>query len=542
MPRLAGRRRALIGALLLVIVVLPSAAWSQQPGGGTTRPGAVTPPPGGTAPGAPPPGSETTPTEPGPTAPVAPIAPVAPAVPQPVPVIPDPLLIPPLTIPSVPQRFLPPPTAAVAPSARYQLLYSFGISEEYTDNFNLTERKKQENFRSTVSPGLTLQVNAAFVKGQVGYTFSPSYDTATSEVSLFHSLIGQVTWDVTPLWRLTLADTLTRSDQTEQASSLQLRQQRQTFTSNVLSLTSDYQLDRVATRQSYLWSTFSDTGGQETTSHTIGLSATLPIYRTNSVSAGYEYLSSTTTSGGDAQGSTSTFGLSPARDSETIGHKFSASASRQINALRTVGVSASYALRSLTEDTGDSDFQVWNASVFHDYVPNSRLTLHATLGVSGVTTDSGQSAGPNLSTLSSLSYRFARAVLTVSIDKGVSETFGEGQNFGLVETEGAKASLLYPFTPLLSGTIDGYYRHNKQTGITDTTRTSSADEETKIWGGSLTLSWQVMRSLLLSLSYTYTKQTSDNATTQVGTVNPTTGLNAGNYTENRVKASLTLSF
>jgi len=537
MPGFAGRRRPLIGALLLLTLVSPTMAWSQQPAPGTVRPGTTSAPPTTT----PAPTGEGAPTT-EPTAPptLAPVAPPTSELPQPIPVIPDPLLIPPLTIPSVPQRYLPAPTAAVAPTARFQFLPTIGFSEEYTDNFNLTERNKVSNYRSTISPGLSLSINSAFVKGLVGYTFSPSYDTATDDISMFHSLIGNVAWDVTPLWKLTLADTFTKGDQPEQANSLGLRRQRQEFTSNILSLSSDYLLGTVATRQSYVMSKFSDQNGQDTTAHTLALSAVLPIYRTNSLSAGYEYLSSSTTSTGS--NSTSVFGLaSNTGDSDVTGHKLSLSLSRKVNSFRSYGVIASYALRSATSNTQDVDFQVWNAQVFHDYELTNRLKLHTTLGVSGVNTDSGQSSGPSLSTQSSLVYQFAKAILTVAADKGVSETFTQGENFGLVETEGARASLSYPFTPSITGTVDGYYRHNKETGIGGFTTNTTGNGETKSWGGSLTFSWQILRTLLFTLTYTYTKQTGDTNNPN-GTVNSTNGVNDSNYTENHVKAAFTLSF
>jgi len=247
-----------------------------------------------------------------------------------------------------------------------------------------------------------------------------------------------------------------------------------------------------------------------------------------------------TTGGGN---STSVFGLpSNAGEVDVTGHKLTLALSRKVNAYRTYGINASYALRSTTSNTQDVDFQVWNAQVFYDYELTTRLKLHTSLGVSGVSTDSGQGSGPDLSTLSSLVYQFAKAILTVSVDKGVSETFTAGENFGIVETEGARASLSYPFTPSITGLIDGYWRHNKETGLGGfTTNTTTGNRETTSWGGSVNLSWQILRTLLFTLTYTYTKQTGDTNNPN-GTVNSTNGINDSNYTENRVKAAFTLTF
>jgi hypothetical protein len=57
-----------------------------------------------------------------------------------------------------------------------------------------------------------------------------------------------------------------------------------------------------------------------------------------------------------------------------------------------------------------------------------------------------------------------RAVLGLRLERGLSETFGQGQNFGVVETSSVSGSAAYKFTPLLSRLITGGYRANKFTG------------------------------------------------------------------------------
>ena len=508
------------GLLLVVFVALPHPAFPQEP-----------------APGRPP----TPPPTPGPVQ----LTPVIPET-QPVPVIPDTQLIPTLTIPSVPQRVLPAPAFRAAPTARFNLEPTVSVSEEYTDNFNLTARNKQSNFRSTVAPGLGLNINSAFVKGLVAYKFAPSHDTATDEVSLFHSFLGQVLWEATPLWTLTLADTLTRSDQPSEADRLGLRQQRQTFTSNTLSLVSDYLLGTVATRQSYQMATFSSEEGDETTSHTLALSATVPLGQTNSISGGYEYLVSNSTGGTTSSGATSTTTSGASSDFDVTGHKLTAGATRKLNTLRSVGITTSYAVRTVTSGTGETDFQLWSAAVFTDYALPGRLKLSSSLGVSGLSSDSGSSVGPNLSTKSSLTYQFARAVLSLAVDKGFSETFAEGENFGVVETEGVNGSLSYPFTPSLTGTLTGSYRRNKTTGIGDTSLgNQQQNQQTENWGGTLSFSLRLRPGLLLELSYTYTRQAgsdSNNRQSVTGTTgNGSIGID-NSYTENRLKAAVNLSF
>jgi hypothetical protein len=539
MPRLLGRSRSLTGGLVLALALhLP--AFGQEPPkpAAPGTPGQTPGTPGQTTPGQPP----GVPAQPAPP-PIATPVPVIQPLPEtaPVPVIPDVQLIPSPNVPSAPQRVLPAPASRAVPTARFQIDPTISVSEEFTDNFFLTERKTRSNFRSTVAPGFGVTINSAFVKGLVNYKFSPSYDTALDDISLFHSLLGQVVWEVTPRWKLTLADTFTRSDEPAEADRLGLRQERSTFTTNTLLLASDYLISTVATRQAYQFSTFSDDNGGETTSHTLSLSATVPLLQTNSLSGGYEYLTSTSTG---TNVNTPTTSLTTADESDVTGHRFTAGATRRLHALQTVGITTSYALRNVSRQTGDSDFQIWNASTFTDYELPGRLRLNVTVGVSGVQADP-DNVGPNLSTKSSLSYQFARAVATLAVDRGFSETFTEGENFGVIETEGVTASLSYPFTPSLTGLVTGRYRHNKTVDVGAIGTTARQNEETENWGGTVSLTWLIRRNLTFELSYSYTQQVAF-GDRQVGATSGQFGGSLGGgdntYTENRVRAAVNFTF
>jgi hypothetical protein len=457
---------------------------------------------------------------------------------QPVPVIPDGQLIPSPNIPSSPVRVLPAPALRAAPSARIQIDPSITVSEEYTDNFDLSERNRRSNFRSTISPTLGVAINGAFLKGLVSYKLAPSYDTAVDDVSLFHSLLGQIVWEVNPRWKLTLADTFTHSDEPSDADRLGLRQQRQTFTRNTLLLASDYVIGRVATRQSYQMASFTDDLGEETKSHTLALSATAPLYQTNSISGGYEYLTGTST-GSRTDPSTA---LTSSDDFDITGHRFTAAATRKLNTLQSVGVTTSYALRHVTSQTRE-DFQLWNVSTFTDYELPGRLRLHLTLGVSGLNTDSDD-VGPNFSTKSTLSYQFARAVISVGVDRGFSETFTEGENFGVVATQGVSASLSYSFTPSLTGSIGASYRRSKTTNIGDDVGTNQRIDEAENWGGLLGVIWQVRKGLSVEVGYSYIKQIGSDDRQSTGTAGQFGGRldTNNNYTENKVRAAVNFTF
>jgi hypothetical protein len=520
MPRQAENSRSVTGVVVLLALALllssPTLAQQPTPGDKPTAPSDQ-------------PADPRQPAQPRP--PAEPTPPL-----EPVQVIPG--LIPnqpPSTIPSGQQRVLPMPTPGVPTTAIFQFQPSVSLIEEYTDNFNLTKSDKESNFRSTISPGIRLLINSAFTKGILDYRFAPSYDTATDDIEFFHTLLGQVVWDVTPLWKLTLSDTLTRGDQPGEADRLGLRSDRRTFTTNTISLTSDFLLGIVATRQAYQNTIFSDDTGSETISHTLAASAIFPVYQTNSITVAYDYLTSKTT-GGDNGSNTSSGIRSTTGDSEVDGHQLTLSGSRRLTTQASVGLTGSYGLRSFEDDTGTTDFQVWNASIFSSYTLPGRLSLRGSAGVTGIQTDT-ENLGPGFFTLTSLTYQFVRATAALSLDKGFSETFSGGENFGVVDTEGVTGSLTYSFTPTLSGTASAFYRRNKSTGIgNDSDNTSSTgDSRSETWGGSIGFGWRILRGLLLDVTYTYVNQSSDSQ--GGGGTNDT-----NSYTENRVRAGLTFNF
>jgi opacity protein-like surface antigen len=257
----------------------------------------------------------------------------------------------------------------------------------------------------------------------------------------------------------------------------------------------------------------------------LAASATIPIYLTNSASVGYEYIDSKTDQSG---GTTGDQGFFSSDSFKVRGHQFTAGASRQLSPITTVGLRGSYALRTGTDETGDEDFQLWNFAVFGRHILPGRLTLDGSVGVTGASSDSSGSVGPNFFTVTSASYQLGRALIALGFDSGFSETFTEGQNFGVVETRGVIGSFSYAITPAISGTLSGSWRRNEPTGIGD----ASIQSDTTTWTGAVGVSWRIQRRLLLDLTYIYTDHT-DNRRTDV-----TTSGSDGSYTENRVQASL----
>lgn len=425
---------------------------------------------------------------------------------------------PPSSIPSAPPVALPaPPDATVRPARIFELRPTLGLAEEYTDNFTRSERDPTSNLRSTIAPGLLVLLDHGFLTGQAGYNLSVFHDTSQEDLGVFHALAGRLAWEATPRFTLGMAYALTQSDEPERADRLNLRQERRTFTRNTFALDATYALATVEVRPHYRLSSFSGSD-QTTLSHTAGAGASLAIGRIHSLTAGYDYLLSETTRrrrAGPVAG--------VAGDSELRGHELTAALSRELSVRSSAGLSAAYAARQQTTSAGDSDFSRWSVSLFNNYVLPGTIILRGNIGVSQLTGD--RSDGALLpTTFSSLSYWFGSLVAGLTVERGYSETFGQGENFGVVETSGASASLSYPFTPLVHGFIDVSYRENKFTGEGG----GRAGEEETTLGGRAVLSIQLRRWLRSSLEYAYT----DTSSSSTGR----------GFTENRVRLMLNAAF
>lgn len=391
---------------------------------------------------------------------------------------------PPPSVPSTAPTVLRAP--AVSPAAVFELHPAVGLSAQYTTNFDRSQQNRRANLRTSLSPGLTLLINGARAKGQIAYSLSAAQDLFVEQTNLFHSLAGQIAWDASPQLTFTASDALTRSDEPTQADRLGLRRERRVFLSNRFALGSTYRLGEIGTSGGYSLATFFDENGTDTTSHALsaGLATRLGVQDTGGL--GYSYTTSSTAGGEGING-----------------HQLTASFGRQLSLLSAAGVSGSYALRtgSGRGEAAGGVTTLWSISAFTAYaIPT--WSLNGSLGVSGVT-GAGGAQSSSVSSLSTFAYRFARATATLSWDQGFSETFLEGEDFGLVETRGVSASLSYPLSPAASGTVSGFYRQNEVPG-----RGGQPDRSDDNTGVSFTVSVRLRPWLTLRFDVAHTRQTS----------------------------------
>jgi hypothetical protein len=410
------------------------------------------------------------------------------------------------------------PIKGTVPGATFEYHSTLTLSEQYTDNFNLTTsaQGKQSNFRTTLSPGSTILINTAKTQGSVSATSGLTYDSSTGQdnFNAFPSLSASILHTFNPRLSLTLTDSFNRNDTPSVADSTGLRQQRQTFTSNTFGASVSWLIDLLQTqyyyRNSYFSNSSTNSSSQNTTNSTsqsnsnstsqvFGLSASTRVGTLNTVQIGYEYSISDL-----QQGVTS------------YGNLFTASVSHQLGTYASVGVQGSYAMQTL------DDLKIWNGSVFGTYGLPSGFSFSGSVGYSIINSDvaSNQSG---FSGNALVSYAHARGVISFGIFQdyrttyqggqiGLSTVDQSGQNFGVVQTLGITGNFTYQLTPLIGSFIRATYTQNKNTGIGNTKSDTSQD----FFTASAGVNWSVLRWLNLSLQYTRNQYTQPDRSENTG--------------------------
>ena len=401
-----------------------------------------------------------------------------------------------------------------AGAPRFTFTPTLTLSEQWTDNFFLTETQRTDNFRTTAGVGLDLLMNLPNTHGSLSTNLAFSYDSASDDeqTNFFPSFTGTVQQTFSPRLSLTLSDTFRRDDDPFYGDPNGVRRQRDTFVSNTFSASVNWLIDIFQTQYYYRNNLFlSDEG--DSISHILGGNVSVPVGALNTLTGGYEF----------------TYRDS-SEDSDQIGNRFYGSLSRQIGTFTSVGVSSSF-----TWLTANTDSQIFNVSLFAAHGLPGGFSVSGSVGYSLF--DSETSDPSNLASFSlNASYRFARGSVSVGVFQDVRQTADEGQDFGIVATRSANASFNYSFTAFITGSVYVTYSRNEPLEGGG----SNFQSSTYLTAGA-NLSWQIANWLSLTLAYVYIDRDSDRST-NIGSNDFTSNQTLQNSTENRATATLHARF
>ncbi len=430
-------------------------------------------------------------------------------------------------IPGAPGLTLPgafPATVRTFRGGTLELHPTLHVSEAYSDNFFQTSIKTEENFRSIFGPGFLLLLNGARTFGTLSTTLDLAHDTAKGsgdEVKFFPSASAGVRYFIDPRLSLSFTDTYIRNDEPAAVDQFGLRRGRRTFDTNGFSTTVDWIIDRFVTQAYYKNSLFLNEGGNnqtannqtaagtgqsDTMTHILGVNGSTRFATDYTAKLGYEFSQTNTLTGTNA---------------DSTGHLVFGSFSKQFGLFTTAGLSSSYSHQTLNNTS------IYNVSLFGAYGLPQGLSVSAAVGYSWLHNDTESDSG--FSTNTAIAYRFARAIVSVGVFQDFRQSGQQGQNFGTVQSRSYFGSFLYQFTPFLNGTLLASYSENEPTGSGNTS--SGGTQTTLTYGANL--NWQVLRWLVASARYTYSKRTGNTAFGAVGT---------GDIAENQATLNLFATF
>ncbi|HET6367595.1 MAG TPA: hypothetical protein VFG27_10240, partial [Pseudomonadales bacterium] len=322
---------------------------------------------------------------------------------------------------------------------------SVSLSEQYTDNFHITERGRVENFRTSLSASGTATLNYPNTQGSLTTRLSGAHDSSNDDdsYSFFPSFTGTVQHTFNPRMRLVVSDSYVRDDDPYLSDSTGLRGERDTFSKNTFSISFSWLIDIVQTQVYYRNSFFF--GDEQTMSHIFGATASMPVGALYAVSGGYEFTTRDTT--GDTTGDFS---------GQTFVHRVFGSVSRSLGTFTSAGVSSSFSWID-----SETDSRIGNISLFAAHGVPGGFSVSGSVGYSLFDSDRAENPSHRFSASIVASYRFAYATISAGYSQDFRQTADEGEDFGIIFSRTAFVAFSYAITPFVTATARGQYSESE---------------------------------------------------------------------------------
>jgi hypothetical protein len=416
-----------------------------------------------------------------------------------------------------------------------RLLISVSLSEEYSDNFFLDERNREDEYRTAVSIGTVYRLESGRSFLSLANTIRADYAVRSELSNLGFANLSLNTGYQLPRLSLSLSESFIRSDEVEEVSPAVIRATRRTVLSNSVSpqvrydLTQTTALNLVYTntivRNEHQERAASETvadGGQvlgNSISHTF--TTGLQHWFTRVLSSRVSYSFSTI-------------------DSEEFGDTQSHTASADLTYLISARTSTSLQTFGTITDrsAGEPDSRLYGASIGVRRQLTPSLAAFVAIGPAVLEREGrGTRLFPNLqANLEGALPLTRRTTLSFSTQQGIQNTAGEVDDVGIVLSQSANLTLSHLVSrDLHTALFAGYTR----TELLENIRTDESVQgrEVNFWTAGVRISYALTRLLSLGLSYRYQHRDSD-----VPRTNIDQNSFGSNFAENRVTISLTAAF
>jgi hypothetical protein len=424
-----------------------------------------------------------------------------------------------------------------------RLLMSISLDEEYSDNFLLRERDREEEYRTRLTIGTVYRMESERSFVSLANSISGTYEARAEESSFAFAKLSLNAGHQLPRLSLALSESFIRSDEVDDATPTGVRRERRTFSSNSVSPQLRYQLTpTTAINGAYIntlvWNEdqgrddadpiAGDQGriGGNSVSHsfTTGL-----LHRfTRSLSGGVNYTFTTVDSEEAA---------------DTQSHAASADIAYSINpktnaSFRTFGTVNDRRNGATGVGTAEADSLIYGTSFGVRRQLTTFLAAFASLGPTVVDREGRPTRlFPNWQvSLDGALPITRRTSLSLSTQQRIENTAGDIDDVGLVQSQSAMLTLTHSISrDLLASVFADFTRTELLEDIA--TGVATQEKEVTFWSAGTRISYAFTPVWSLAMEYRHRRRDSDVPT---GNLNGT-GL-AGKYDENRVTFSLSAAF
>jgi opacity protein-like surface antigen len=416
-----------------------------------------------------------------------------------------------------------------------KLLMSVSLTEEYSDNFFLGERSREDEFRTAVNIGTVYRLEDRRSFLSLANTISATYAVRSELSNLGFANLSLNTGYQLPRLSLSLSESFIRSDDVEEVSPAGIQAIRRTVLRNSVSPQVRYDVSRLTAlnlaytnrivRNEQAEQTNTDTSAQEArvlgNSNSHAFTAGLQHRFTRTLSSDISYSYSTV-------------------DSEEFGDTQSHTASADLTYLLSARTRTSLqAFGTITDrSAGEPDSRLYGASLGVRRQLTSFLTAFVAIGPVVLEREGrGTRLFPNLqANLDGALPLTRRTTLTFSTQQAIQNTAGEVDDVGVVLSQSANLTLGHLVSrDLHTSLFAGYTR----TELLENIRTDESVQgrEVNFWTAGVRISYALTRLLSLGLSYRYQHRDSDVPSTTIDQ-----NRFGSNFDENRVTVSLTAAF
>jgi Putative beta-barrel porin 2 len=425
-----------------------------------------------------------------------------------------------------------------------RLLMSISLVEEYSDNFFLQDRNREEEYRTSVILGTVYRLERGRGFMSLANSISGSYDARAEESRVAYANLALNAGYEWPRWSLSLSESFIRSDDAQDASSPAVQRERRLFTQNTITPQVRYALTPTtaltgAYTNTLVWNEDEDAaqdgaplGGNQarvegdSVSHALSVGLQHRFRRELNSSTGYTFTTIDRADAADVQSHAVSGDLT-----YVINPRTSTSA-------RAFGTLTDRRQGTTNVSTDETDSQIFGVNFGIRRQLTTSLGGFFSIGPTVVSREGRPTrvfANWALSLDSTVPIT-QRTSLGLSTQQSIRDTAGEIDDVGLVLSQSAALTLNHSVSrDFLASVFATFSREQLLEDIA--TGVSTQDQDFTLWSTGLRLSYVLSRIWSVSGSYRYQRRDSD-----VPDVTIDDARLGGKYSENRAIFSLTAAF